>query len=94
VYPGAHAKTQPDKPALIMAGTGRTITFAELDERSNRLAQWWYAAGLRTGDGVATLVTNIPETLEILICSSRLRTSSSLIRRSWRTCHQGSSMFI
>jgi long-chain acyl-CoA synthetase len=38
-----------------MAGTGKTVTYAELDERSNRLAQWWYAAGLRTGDGVAML---------------------------------------
>jgi acyl-coenzyme A synthetase/AMP-(fatty) acid ligase len=37
VYPGAHAKAQPDKPALIMASTGRTITYAELDERSNRV---------------------------------------------------------
>lgn len=65
MYPGAHALTTPDKPALIMAGTGRTVTYAELDERSNRLAQWWYAAGLRTGDGVAMLVTNVAETLEI-----------------------------
>ena len=65
MYPGAHAKTQPDKPALIVAGTGRTVTYAELDERSNRLAQWWHAAGLRTGDGVAMLVTNTAEVLEI-----------------------------
>ncbi len=57
MYPGAHSQTQPDKPALIMAGTGKTVTYAELDERSNRLAQWWYAAGLRTGDGVAMLLT-------------------------------------
>jgi fatty-acyl-CoA synthase len=35
VYPGAHALTQPDKPALIMASTGKTITYAELNERSN-----------------------------------------------------------
>src|SRR4051794_15946700 len=48
-----------------MASTGRAVTYAELNERSNRLAQWWYAAGLRTGDGVAMLVTNIAETLEI-----------------------------
>jgi len=82
VYPGAHAKTQPHKPALIMAGTGRTITFAELDERSNRLGQWWYAAGLRTGDGVAMLVTNIPETLEIYWAAIR---SGSTSRRSTTT---------
>jgi fatty-acyl-CoA synthase len=48
-----------------MASTGKTITYAELDERSNRLAQWWHANGLRPGDGVAMLVTNIPEALEI-----------------------------
>ena len=28
MYPGAHAKTQPDHPAFIMAATGETVTKA------------------------------------------------------------------
>ena len=37
-YPGAHAATTPDKPAVVMAGSGETLTYARLDERSTRLA--------------------------------------------------------
>ena len=38
MYPGTWAASTPDKPALIIAETGRTTTYAELDERSLRLA--------------------------------------------------------
>ncbi|MXZ53174.1 MAG: hypothetical protein F4Z34_08325, partial [Acidimicrobiaceae bacterium] len=27
MYPGAHAAASPDKPAVIMAGSGETITY-------------------------------------------------------------------
>src|SRR5438093_83862 len=39
MYPAVHAKTNPDKPAVIMAGEGRVVTYRELDDRSNQLAQ-------------------------------------------------------
>jgi long-chain acyl-CoA synthetase len=39
VYPGFHAATQPDKPAVVMGRSGETITYRELDQRSARLAQ-------------------------------------------------------
>ena len=32
MFPGAHAATDPDKPAVIMGGTGAVMTYAELDE--------------------------------------------------------------
>ena len=35
--PGTYAATHPDRPAVITA-TGKTVTFAELEERSCRLA--------------------------------------------------------
>ena len=41
MYPGRYARETPDKPAVIMAGTGETVTYVELDARSNRLAQLW-----------------------------------------------------
>lgn len=61
MYPGAHAQTNPDKPALIMASTGQTLTYGELDDQSRRLARHWYDSGLRRGDHVSMLSDNIPE---------------------------------
>ena len=61
MYPGTWAATTPDKPALVMAGSGRTLTYRELDERSLRLAQHLRAAGLVTGDVVAMVSDNRPE---------------------------------
>ena len=65
MYPGRHARTTPDKPAVIMAGSGETVTYAELDERSNRLAQVLHAAGLGVGDHVALLAENHPRYYEV-----------------------------
>jgi long-chain acyl-CoA synthetase len=47
-----------DKPAVILAATGTVIGFAELEERANRLAHYWRAAGLREGDTVAAILEN------------------------------------
>ena len=38
MYPGTWARQTPDKPALVIAETGDTLTYAQLDERSLRLA--------------------------------------------------------
>jgi long-chain acyl-CoA synthetase len=65
MYPGTWAARTPDKPALVMAGSGRTLTYAELDERSLRLAHVLRDAGLRTGDVVALLSDNRPEAYEV-----------------------------
>ncbi|MGD9751127.1 MAG: AMP-binding protein, partial [Acidimicrobiia bacterium] len=53
MYPGAHASTRADHPAVIMASTGSVTTYRELDEAANRLSRLFWAAGLRPGDHVA-----------------------------------------
>lgn len=58
MYPGFHATTTPDKAAIVMAESGQQITYRELDERSNRLAQFLWSAGLREGDHLAILAEN------------------------------------
>jgi long-chain acyl-CoA synthetase len=58
VYPRVHAATNPDKPALVMAGSGEVVTYRELDERSCRLAQLFWDAGLRPGDHAAIFMEN------------------------------------
>ncbi|WP_169566045.1 AMP-binding protein [Sneathiella limimaris] len=52
------AVSQPEKPAVIMAETGEIITYKELDERSNQVAQFFRAAGLQVGDHIAFLMEN------------------------------------
>ncbi|MET3527785.1 acyl-CoA synthetase [Phenylobacterium koreense] len=58
MYLADHARLTPDKPAIISADTGQAVTFAELNERSNRFAQFLYAQGLRRGDHIAVLMEN------------------------------------
>ena len=66
MYPGAHLEQHADKPALIMADSGWTQTFAELDAAANRLSQLLRAAGLQPGDHIAMCLENHPRFLEIL----------------------------
>jgi long-chain acyl-CoA synthetase len=66
MYPGTWAARHPAKPALIMAGSGRTLTYAELEDRSTRLSRHLRdVAGLEVGDVVALLSDNTPETYEV-----------------------------
>ncbi|MCE9523219.1 MAG: AMP-binding protein [Alphaproteobacteria bacterium] len=58
MHPSVHAQTQPGKPAFIMAATGETVTYGELDARSNRGAQLFRKLGLKVGDGIAIFMEN------------------------------------
>jgi fatty-acyl-CoA synthase len=60
----AAANANPDKLALILAGTGETRTFEEIDRASRRLAARFRAAGLQPGDGLALLLENEPAFFE------------------------------
>jgi acyl-CoA synthetase (AMP-forming)/AMP-acid ligase II len=70
-YPGIHAATRPDDPAVVMAGTGATLTYRELDERSNRLAQLFRSHGLRPGDHVALFMENQIRFMEVVWAALR-----------------------
>ena len=62
MYPGIHALTASlIVAAIIMTGSGETVTYAELADRSLRLANWLHDAGLRRGDVVGDCcLTTIP----------------------------------
>ncbi|GAA0316920.1 acyl-CoA synthetase [Sphingomonas oligophenolica] len=66
MHPSVHGRETPDKPALIVAETGETISFADLDRRSNRAAQLFRAKGLKAGDTIALFVENVPEFYDIV----------------------------
>jgi acyl-CoA synthetase (AMP-forming)/AMP-acid ligase II len=65
MYPGAHAATQPDKVAVIMARSGQTMTYAELDAEANRVSHLFRALGLDVGDHVAFCLPNHPRFLAL-----------------------------
>ncbi|MEE3754976.1 acyl-CoA synthetase [Mycobacterium intracellulare] len=65
MYPGTHAAAAPDRPAVILAETGVTLTYGDLDERSARLASALHGLGVRRGDVVAMLTDNVAEAFEI-----------------------------
>ena len=60
MHPFVHAAAAPDKPAVIVAETGETISYAELDAASNRAAQLFRSHGLKHDDVVAFMLENTP----------------------------------
>ena len=58
MHPFVHATATPDKPAIVMAGSGATLTYAGLEARSNRVAHLLRAQGLARGDTIALLMDN------------------------------------
>ena len=64
MYPGEHARTKPDQPAFVMAGTGETVTYRELEARTNRLAHALWVHGLRRLDHYAIYMENNVRYLE------------------------------
>ncbi len=60
-HPSFHAKTHPDHLAMVLADTGETLTYRELDEASNRFAQLLRSHGLKAGDRIAVMMRNSPD---------------------------------
>src|SRR5687767_4113527 len=71
MHPSVHSRSQPDKPACIMAGSGEVVTYRQLEERSNQGAHLLRSLGLRRGDVVALCMENHPRYLEIAWAAQR-----------------------
>src|SRR5271154_7249496 len=54
-----------------MAATGETLSYRELDDRSNQGAQLFRKLGLKTGDGIAIFMENNIRFLEIAWAAQR-----------------------
>ncbi len=70
-HPYHHAKANPDKPAVIMAGLGQVLTYKQLDERSNQGAQLFRSLGFKRGDSIALFLENHPRYFEICWAAQR-----------------------
>ena len=71
MHPSHHAKTDPGKAAYIMANSGETVTFGQLEERSNQIAHAFRAAGLKPGDTIALFAENSARYFEICWAAQR-----------------------
>lgn len=74
MHPITHAQTRPDRPAIVMAGSGETVTYAELDRTANRFAHFLRAQGLVRDDAFALLMENNALYLQLVWGSQRAGT--------------------
>ncbi len=65
------AREHGDKPAVIMGGTGATMSFAALERRSNQVAHLFRARGLRAGDRIAVLMQNELDLFPVIWAAQR-----------------------
>ena len=87
----ARAEELGDKPALIDGPTGRTITYAELAERTAALAGALSARGIGKGDVVAIYMPNLPEYAVIfhgVIRANATNTTANPLYTSHELAHQ------
>jgi long-chain acyl-CoA synthetase len=71
LHPCHHAARTPDKAAYVMARSGETVTYRQLEERSNQGAQLFRACGLRRGDHIALMLNNDARFFEICFAAQR-----------------------
>ncbi len=71
MYPGHWSTVFPDKAAVVHSGTGQIVTYKELDDRSNQLAQLMWSVGLRKGDHVSVFMQNDVRYLEVIWAAMR-----------------------
>ncbi|WP_128891320.1 acyl-CoA synthetase [Erythrobacter sp. HKB08] len=74
MHPIAHAKTRPDHPAIIMAGSGEQMTYGELEANANRFAQLLRSRGFGPEDAFALLLENRIEYYTLIWGSQRAGT--------------------
>src|SRR3954462_5237095 len=75
-----HAARRPE--AIALRHGERELSYGELDERSNRLAQALLASGAGAGTRLAYLDRSSPEVVELLFAASKI--GAVLVPLNWR----------
>ena len=84
--PADIAAENPQKIAYIMAETGETVSYSELEAAANQGAQLLRALGLQRGDHIAILLENHPRFFQI--CWAAQRAGIYYTAISWRLQQQ------
>ena len=71
MHPAEIASQAPDRLAVVMGGSGESLTFRQLEQRSRVLAVAWRRAGVRRGDTVGILLENHLRFLEVAWAAQR-----------------------
>ena len=71
MHPRIYAQSHPDKPALIMAETGETVTYADLETLANQGAQLIRSLGIQKGDIIALWARNSTEFMSVYWAAQR-----------------------
>lgn len=74
MHPIAHAKNRGDHPAVIMANSGISRSYGELDIRANQFAHLLRSYGLKKGQAFAVLLENRLEYFDLVWGSQRAGT--------------------
>jgi fatty-acyl-CoA synthase len=82
--PAWHARRTPDKPAIIMGATSEVVTYADLDDRSTRVAHALRGHGVGLGGHIAILMENHPAFLEVAWAAQRAGMHYTAINRHLR----------
>jgi long-chain acyl-CoA synthetase len=75
-----HAAARPD--AVAIRHGDRTVTYAQLDDRTNRLAQRLLAAGAGPGARIAHLDRSAPEVVELFVAAAKI--GAVAVPLNWR----------
>ena len=71
MHPIAHAQARPDHPAIIMAASGETVSYRQLDETANRFAHLLRSRGIGAGGHFGLLMENNALYLQLVWGSQR-----------------------
>ena len=70
-HPFHHALATPGKPAYIMARSGESVSYRQLEDRSNQGAHLFRSLGLKRGDSIALMMDNNARYFEICFAAQR-----------------------
>jgi long-chain acyl-CoA synthetase len=71
MHPRQHGDFNPDRAAVVMADTGATLSYGDLERRANQGAHLRRRLGLRTGATVTFWLTNTAGVFEIYWAAQR-----------------------